>query len=133
MERVVVEGGQDTGKLLKLATSGLYGIFVTLDHSVARSCNAKPADLNLTKGRTKIKSNKLSFIKRKKKEKFADILSFRTLHAEMFTACKLIKIHSYIQGHQYKACWVGRVNLISFTLKWTELFCCIYLLVLERK
>lgn len=58
MERVVaVEGGQETGKLLKLATSGLYGIFVTLDHSVARSYSTKPADLNLTKERSKIKSN----------------------------------------------------------------------------
>lgn len=51
----------------------------------------------------------------------------------MFTACKLIKIDSYIQHHQYKPCWVGRVSLISFTLKWTELFCCTYLLVLGEK
>lgn len=45
----MVEGGQETVKLLKLATSGLYGIFVTLDHSVARRYSAKPVYLNLTK------------------------------------------------------------------------------------
>lgn len=58
MERVVVvEGGQETVKLLKLATSGLYGIFVTLDHSVARSYNTNLTDLKLTKERTKIEGN----------------------------------------------------------------------------
>lgn len=58
MERVaLVEGGQETGKLLKLATPGLYGTSVTLDHSVARSYMAKPAGLNLMKERSKMKSN----------------------------------------------------------------------------
>lgn len=53
----MVEGGQETGKLLKLTTSGLYGISVTLDHSVARSYSTKPVGLNLTKERAKNKSN----------------------------------------------------------------------------
>lgn len=44
-------------RLFKLTTSGLYGIFVRVDCGVARSYNTKPADLNLTKERTKIKSN----------------------------------------------------------------------------
>lgn len=43
MERVVlVEGGQETGKLPKLAASGLYGVCVTLDRSIARSYSTKP-------------------------------------------------------------------------------------------
>lgn len=43
MERaVVVECGQETGKLPKLAASGLHGIRVTLDHSIARSYSTKP-------------------------------------------------------------------------------------------
>lgn len=54
---VPAEGGQETGKLLKLATSGLDGIFVTLDHSVARSYSSKQVDKTLTKERTKSKSN----------------------------------------------------------------------------
>lgn len=47
----------------------------------------------------------------------------------MFTACKLIKMDSYIEGHQYKPCWVRKEKL---TLKWIESFCCIYLSALEK-